>query len=259
MFANPPTSLPSLEQSRFYHSIDLPGSGLQVGLWDLRGKYDEYFGGHDFSGERVLDVGTASGALAFEIERRGAREVVGFDLDQDNAYDCRLPTDAGTLAEFGRWVTMVKNGFWLAHALLDSEVKMVYGHAGDLPDELGWFDTVMMGNILQHLQDPIGAVLKAVSHTNHLIITEADWLPGVGDDFPCMIMYDVSKPFSWYQVKPGLLRLILDGWGFTKQTLTWHAQVMLRDLSVDEENRGSAGDSRIPVRHYTLSARRTQR
>src|SRR5437870_3656817 len=116
MFVDPPVTIPAIGDCRFYHTIDLPGLGLQLGSWDLRNSFDEYFDGYTFVGERVLDIGTASGGLAFEMERRGAREVVGFDLDEGLSYDCRLPADDATVAEFRRWVTLVKNGFWLARA-----------------------------------------------------------------------------------------------------------------------------------------------
>ena len=104
---------------------------------------------------------------------------------------------------------------------------------------LAAFDTIMVGNILQHLQDPVGAVLQVVGRTDHLIITEADWLPGIGDDLPCMVMYHLPHPFSPYQVKPKLLQTLLLRWGFTDQTLTWHTQVMLRMPSFDEQGRVS--------------------
>jgi len=71
----------------------------------------------------VLDLGTASGALAFEMERQGAREVVGFDLDDGQNYDRRLPVDVAASREFRDWVQRVKNGFWLARGLLGSQVK----------------------------------------------------------------------------------------------------------------------------------------
>ena len=258
LLASPPPTLPKLEDCTFYHSIDLPGLGLQAGSWDLRGHYDEYFGGNDFAGKRVLDLGMASGALAFEMERRGAREVVGFDLDVGLTYDCRLPVDDATLEEFRRGVQRVKNGFWLAHGLLQSQVRVVYGHASSLPDDLGWFDTIMMGNILQHLQDPVGAILQAVQHADHLIITEADWLEGIGDDQPYMIMYDLPHPFSWYQVKPGLLQTLLRRWGFTDQTLTWHRQMMLRGPLYSEDGKVSWEESAVSAKHYTLSMRRNR-
>src|SRR4051812_2473409 len=63
----------------FYHTTDVPGHGVQHGEWDLRPGVDAYLGGIDLQGKRVLEVGTASGFLCFERERRGA-EVVAFDL-----------------------------------------------------------------------------------------------------------------------------------------------------------------------------------
>ena len=260
VYARRPPEPPRLDDCSFYHSIDLPGLGLQVGQWDLRGAYDEYFGGHDFTGERVLDIGTANGALAFEIERRGAAEVVAFDLDEGLTYDCRLPTADSVLAESSRGVSQVKNAFWLAHQLLASRVKVAYGHAGSLPEALGTFDTVVMGNVLQHLQDPVGAVLQAVRRTDHLLITEADWLPGVvADDFVGMLMFDLPNPFSWYQVKPGLLQNLLWRWGYTDQRLTWHTQVCIQDQRFDDAGQISWAREEIPTRHFTLSANRPDR
>ena len=241
----------------FYHSLDLPGIGLQQGNWDLRGGYDDYFGGHDFSGERVLEIGTASGALAFEIERRGASEVVAFDLDEGLTHDCRLPTPDEELVEFRARMAQVRNAFWLAHHLLASNVKAVYGHAGALPAELGRFDAVVMGNILQHLQDPVGAVLQAARHSDHLIITEADWMRGVvADDFVGMLMFDVPGPFSWYQVKPGLLCNLLGRWGFVDQELTWHDQLQLVDPRFAEDRTFTLEGVHVRVPHYTLSLKR---
>src|SRR5262245_31646076 len=257
LFAEPPAVLPRLEDCRFYHSIDLPGYGLQTGFWDLRGRFDEYFGGHDFAGERVLDLGTASGALAFEMERRGAREVVGFDLEDGVVYDCKLPPDRARFENSQAGVSNIKNSFWLAHSALKSRVKAVYGHLNRLPADLGRFDTVMMGNVLQHLQDPVGAVLQAIQYTDHIIITEADWLPGIGDDLPCLVMYDIPNPYSWYQVKPALLQNLLRRWNFTDQTLTRHTQVILQGPQYAEGGGLVAWkDFGIPTNHFTLSARR---
>ena len=45
----------------------------------LRKTIDDYLGNFDFRGKRVLDVGTATGFLSFEMEKRGA-EVVSFDM-----------------------------------------------------------------------------------------------------------------------------------------------------------------------------------
>jgi hypothetical protein len=42
--------------------MELPGRGVIEGRdWDLRGSVDEYLGNVDFAGQRVLEIGPASG------------------------------------------------------------------------------------------------------------------------------------------------------------------------------------------------------
>jgi hypothetical protein len=53
-FAEPPASLPDVDDCAFYHVIDLPGVGTTDGGWDLRGRVDDYLGHVDFAGKRVL-------------------------------------------------------------------------------------------------------------------------------------------------------------------------------------------------------------
>jgi regulator of replication initiation timing len=74
-----PRHVESTKDCYFYHTMELPGLGVMAGPWDLRDSVDEYLGHVSFNGKRVLDVGTASGFLTFEAEKRGA-EVVSFDL-----------------------------------------------------------------------------------------------------------------------------------------------------------------------------------
>ena len=52
--------------------MDLPGLKKVGKGWDLRRTIDAYLGHFDFRGKRALDVGTASGFLTFEMERRGS-------------------------------------------------------------------------------------------------------------------------------------------------------------------------------------------
>jgi SAM-dependent methyltransferase len=258
LYVAPPEVLPDPAACNFYHRLDLPGLGAVGGQWDLRGGYDAYFGGHDFLGERVLDVGTASGALAFEIERRGAAEVVAFDLDEGATYDCRLPVDAAALEAFRDGVRQVKNGFWLAHGLLRSHVKVAYGDATALPEELGRFDTIVLGNVLQHLQNPVGAVLQAIARTDHLIVVEADWTPQevAAEDFAGMVMFEAANPFAWFQVRPGLLRRLLERWGFTEQRLGHHEQLLVSAVGFTDDGRVVHERPGTRVAHFTLSARR---
>ena len=57
----------------------------------------------------------------------------------------------------------------------------------------------------------------------------------VADDFIGMLMFDLPNPFSWYQVKPGLLRNLLGRWGFVDQQLTWHDQLLVLNARFAED------------------------
>ena len=74
----PPRFVDRLEDCFFYHAMDLPGFGLVPAHWDLRGRFDEYIGGVDVRGKSVLDVGTATGFLSFEAEKRGDTATAAF-------------------------------------------------------------------------------------------------------------------------------------------------------------------------------------
>jgi hypothetical protein len=75
-----PRTVTDLASCFFYHTMDVPGYGTVHGEWDLRGQFDEYIGGVELAGKTMLDIGTASGFLTWEAERRGAT-VVSFDMD----------------------------------------------------------------------------------------------------------------------------------------------------------------------------------
>src|SRR3954466_14423864 len=79
LFATPRV-IEDLDDCFFYHAMDLPGFGLVRAHWDLRGRFDEYIGGVDLAGKSVMDIGTATGFLSFEAEKRGASRVVSFDM-----------------------------------------------------------------------------------------------------------------------------------------------------------------------------------
>jgi tRNA (mo5U34)-methyltransferase len=111
-------------------------------------------------GKRCIDVGTYDGFLAFELERRGAAEVVATDIGDHTLWDwpprlrARGPETLARLAgpEKGR-------GFSTAHAALGSAVQRVELNIYDLsPERLGTFDVVVCGSLLLHLRDPLRAL-----------------------------------------------------------------------------------------------------
>ena len=57
----------------FYHTMEVPGHGLMTGHWDLRGGVDDYLGRVAFAGQRVLEIGPASGFLTLRWKNAGPR------------------------------------------------------------------------------------------------------------------------------------------------------------------------------------------
>lgn len=166
----------------FYHTLDLPGHGTVEGGWDLRGRFEDYIGHVDLRGKRFLDVGTASGFLSFEAERLGAARVTSFDMDtaerqhllpfqgseyvDDHPNWCRKQT-----AAFKAW----QRSYWLTHRLYKSQAVARYGDVYHLPSDIGRFDVVLLGAILEHLVDPLSALREVARVTDDLLIINTDY------------------------------------------------------------------------------------
>jgi 2-polyprenyl-3-methyl-5-hydroxy-6-metoxy-1,4-benzoquinol methylase len=76
-----PIPVRNVDECFFHHQMELPGLGVAGCALDLRGRFDDYIAHADLRGKHVLDVGTASGFLTFEAEKRGAASVVSFDMN----------------------------------------------------------------------------------------------------------------------------------------------------------------------------------
>jgi SAM-dependent methyltransferase len=158
----------------WYHVMDLPEVGTVQGAWDLRETIDDYLGHVDFTGKRCLDIGAASGYLSFEMERRGAVEVVSVDLDPStHAWEIVpfLGRDLDQAREqMARDVRAWQRAYWLAHRLLGSKARVYYGNAYELPAELGSFDVVLIGMMLPHVRDPLRVLEQAAARSTGIII-----------------------------------------------------------------------------------------
>src|SRR5256714_8471510 len=145
LFAEP-RFVDAVEDCFFYHTMELPGLGVVHAQWDLRGRFDDYVGGVSVAGKTILDVGTATGFLSFESEKRGASRVVSFDLSdprqqpfipfKDKPYYRDYESFMSHRAlEVEKW----KNAYWLCHRLLQSKAEVFYGDVNRLPPALGQF------------------------------------------------------------------------------------------------------------------------
>ena len=142
----------------WYHTLDLGGGVETPGWFDLRPIVDK-LPWPDVRGKRCLDVATYDGFLAFELERRGAAEVVATDIDDHNLWDW-LPREraAGTVF-LASQAGQKGRGFEIAAEALDSKVRRVFVNVYDLdPAELGTFDVVVCGSLMLHLRDPFRAL-----------------------------------------------------------------------------------------------------
>jgi SAM-dependent methyltransferase len=206
----------------FYHTMDIPGFGLQTGQWDLRGRFDEYIGNIDLRGKSVLDVGCASGFLSFSAETAGASEVFSFDMDSPIRQH-KLPFKNGLyfsnyeewVKQQGNWVETWKNAYWLAHSRLNSRAKVFYGDVYDISREHGQFDVTIVGSILEHLSDPIRA-LASISKVSRATI--AITTPALHTEDPiARFVGDRNKPtvdFVFWVYSIGIYRHVLGMLGF---------------------------------------------
>jgi tRNA (mo5U34)-methyltransferase len=139
----------------WYHTLDLGGGVVTEGMFDHRPVLHRYLVPDDLSGQRCLDVATMDGFWAFEMERRGAVEVVALDLEDPEQLDWPASLRDGTVKTLD-----IEKGlrFDLAKRALDSRVQRVLRSVYDLDTDLGLFDFVFCGDLLVHLKDPITAV-----------------------------------------------------------------------------------------------------
>lgn len=146
----------------WYHTMELPGGVVTPGWFDLRPVVDR-MPWPEVAGKRCLDVGTYDGFLAFELERRGASEVVAIDIDDHSEWDWPPDVRATGGENLARLAGPEKGrGFRVAAEALGSSVRRLPLSVYDLdPTDIGTFDVVVMGSLLLHLRDPLRA-LEAV-------------------------------------------------------------------------------------------------
>jgi tRNA (mo5U34)-methyltransferase len=177
----------------WWHVIEVVPGVTTPGGWDLRPMAARMPWPDSLQGARCLDVGTMDGFWAFEMERRAAAEVLAIDLvdpaRQDPFPDGRQPRP--TPPELLRGRT-----FAVAAELLGSTARHLDLNVYDLdPEDVGEFDVVFMGFMLQLLRDPLRG-LEAIRRVcrGHLIVLDT-----------------VSRPLSLLPVPVARLNARRDG------------------------------------------------
>jgi hypothetical protein len=206
--------VPALSECHFYHAMDLPGTGPVDGDWDLRGRFDQYVGNVALQGKTVLDVGTASGFLSFEAEKRGAT-VFSFDADGPDRIQLvppwiREPDHCAYQSEYYR---QMRNSYKFAHHAFRSQAAPVYGDIYRMSDVAPQCDVAIVAQILVHLRDPIGALDQAASLAKErLIIVEGVF--SQERTLPIMHFLGEHVPYAWWHLSLPLYKAVLPKLGF---------------------------------------------
>ncbi len=201
----------------WYHYFDFHKKADNV-VWEykLGSMLEKFLLPEDMKGKTFLDIGTANGFFSFEMERRGA-EVVSFDLGLDDQPDqIPYPFSPDRVKANREFMLQLHKGYWYAHQYFQSNAKAVYGHIKQLPGGLEKFDVTLIGSILQHTRDPLGAIIEADRHTNHTLIISEAYYPSKE---PVMCFHANPKDenpqyWTWWRISPSFLELALETLGY---------------------------------------------
>ena len=225
-----PERVDSAQDCYFYHVMDIPGHGVVGGEWDLRDGVKDYLGGVGLSGERVLEIGPASGFLTFQMESAGAA-VVSVELAPDHEWDFVPLADvdfAPIRAERVEHMRRLRRGYWFAHERYASNARVHYGSVYSLPEGLGRFDTGVLGCVLLHLRDPLGALHACARLCNQMIVTEVHDATLDGRPVARLLPSTATPQWdTWWALGPDLLVQFLGVIGFEDAVVTYHSQTYL--------------------------------
>lgn len=171
MFADSPTktaiklgdiALPD-DPSKFnwYNSIRLNNGTVLKGQRALTVWQDQLLPDR-LDGKTVLDIGAADGGFSFQAEQRGASKVTACEQWTN-------PSDLGTFAAFS-----IRNYayFLWAKKNLGSKVEALDQSFMSLPEEKQ-YDVVIFSQVLYHLVDPFGGMIKVRSLTRESCYLES--------------------------------------------------------------------------------------
>ncbi len=198
----------------WYHTMDLAPGVVTPGWFDLRPVVDR-LPWPDVRGKRCLDVGPYDGFLAFELERRGAREVVATDIGDHVEWD--WPFDMRARARELEALAGPKPGagFATAKRLLGAAVERLELSAYELsPERVGRFDVVVCGSLLLHLRDPLRALEAIRSVCSSLLLSAETIRVGLAALHPVAELVGIGERCQWWIPNPAGHRRMLESAGF---------------------------------------------
>ncbi len=205
-------------QCAWYHTMNLAPGLVTPGWFDTRGIVEKVGFPRSLAGKRCLDVGTFDGFWAFEMERRGADEVVAVDLLDPAAHDWPANTSRETIRGLMPGKGEKGAGFDIVHQVLGSEVRRVERSVYDLSEGTdGWFDFGYVGSLLMHLRDPVRALerIRSVCRGEVIVVDAIDLvLTLLHPRRPVATLDARGRPWWWKANLAGLARMV-DAAGLT--------------------------------------------
>jgi tRNA (mo5U34)-methyltransferase len=223
MTIHAPEAIPDLREQiaaiDWYHTLELAPGLLTPGWFDHRAIVDRVRLPSSLTGMRCLDVGTFNGFWAFELERRGAAEVVAVDVLDPRRWDWPAGSSEDTVTALARRMAN-GDGFEIARTALDSQVTRLDRSVYELdPSDLGQFDLVFVGSLLVHLRDPVGALqrVRSVCRGRLVLVDGIDIAATLRSPRRPLARFDGrGRPWWWHPNASGLARLV-EAAGFTVQ------------------------------------------
>jgi len=188
-----------IEDCYWYHGYDFTRSVPQIEPdYYLEHDLHHFLLPEDMAGKSFLDIGTASGFFSFEMEKRGAVDVVSFDLAPDEEPD-QIPYHHlhDLRAHNTTHRQMLRRSYWYAHKQHQSKARAAYGTLHAMPNWLGAYDVTLIGSVLQHLRDPFLAIQEADKHTKHTLIISEAYCDSMDPVLLFQAQPEESKPQFW--------------------------------------------------------------
>ena len=184
----------------WWHKMDLGDGLITPGLSDVS-HYVDYL--PDLVGKSVLDIGAWDGAMSFEAERRGAKQVIA--LDRPVWIDPRFGYD----------------GFDVAKTILGSSVTPWFADIEEIHAEvIGEHDVVFFFGVLYHLKSPYPVIEKLYAITKEVVCVETQSICVPGhQDRALLEFYDDdlnNDDSNWFAPNDVALEKMFKAVGFKK-------------------------------------------
>jgi len=204
----------------WYHTIDLPDGTTTEGWSDTRNAATHVRWPETIAGGRCLDVGTFDGFWAFEMERHGAREVLGLDIDDPDDVDWPYDTRASGPVHLRARGSLMGRGFEEAKLKLGSSATRICLSVYNLdPAVHGRFDVVNCGALILHLAHPVLALerMREVCSGELVLIESLDPVLEIAARRTPAARF-APEPDKWWRANTAGLLAMVDRAGFD---VTW--------------------------------------